>query len=201
VARLGLLGAVAGLGKGIETIGKDMATRRAQALEDAKELAKEQRAQAARQEERADQRSFEIDKFTASQAALDRRAAANQEAIAGRQEAGFAHQEGMLATRAQMAKDLAKYRSSLSAANTKEAIQYRRSLEQSDIKGIKPGRIAKDGFIEVLGVQKNGTVKPTGQWVTPGFFDHYKKKPAAEAAGESLTPDVPEEEEDDEGWF
>jgi hypothetical protein len=201
VARMGLLGALAGLGEGISDVGKDMARRREQALEDAKELAKEQRAQAARSAERADQRSFDIDKFNASQSALDRRAAANQEAIAGRQAAGFEHQEKMLGDRAVMAKDLATYKAGLSADNTERGIRLRDALSKEKIKGIKPGRVAKDGYIEVIGVKGDGSLKPTGQWVTPGFFDHYKKTPAAEAAGESLTPDVPEEEEDDEGWF
>jgi hypothetical protein len=169
--KAGLLGAIAGLGEGIQDVGTSLMKRREQALEDARELAKEQARQAQRQSERQEDREFKVDMFKASQGALDERAAANQAAVGARQEAGFRHQETMVETRARQAKDLATYKANLSRLNSQAATDYKHKLSQGDVKGIKPGRVrAKDGFVEVLGVRKDGKAFPTGQWVVPNFF-------------------------------
>jgi len=195
--KAGLLGAIGGVGAALQGFGSDLQKRREQALDDARELAKEQRREAVAREREDRATGLRIDLAEMSQTGADRRAAASQAAITGRAEKSQEFQREERIARAQASKDLATYRAQLSKSNQKEAAVFKQQLSQGDVKGIKPGRTREDGFVEVIGVRKDGKAFPTGQWVVPNFFQTPTQNfgSASDEDEDSLL--LPEEEEEE----
>ena len=198
MANLGLLGALQGLGEGIQTVGKGMEARRERALEEARRMAEYQRQRADKQ---ADTETSQMFQREMQGERLDRSDEANQARIAaskaGRQETQQ-FQQGERIARAAAAKDLAAYRSNLTRQNNEASIKFRKQLDDADIKGVKPGGPpdpAHGGKVPVVGIRGDGKLVQLPQWVAPEFFA--RAKPPTEE-GESLLPEEDDEEEDEE---
>jgi len=73
--KAGLLGAIGGLGEAMQTVGKDIQKRREEALENARELAKEQRRSVEAREREDRQTGLRIDLAEITQTGANTRAA------------------------------------------------------------------------------------------------------------------------------
>jgi hypothetical protein len=197
--KAGLLGAIGGAGKALEGFGSDLIKRREQALEDARELAKEQRRETIARDREDRQTGLRIDLAEMSQTGADRRAAASQAAITGRQEKSQEFQRSERKERAAEARSLADYKNNLTTLRTQKAAEFKADLAKGQIKGIRPGPARPDGMVQVLGVRGDGQVVPMPQWVSPSTF----KTPTqnfgkAGGGGGNMLDDLDLEEEEEE---
>jgi len=203
--KAGLLGAIGGLGEAMQTVGKDIQKRREEALENARELAKEQRRQAIRGEERAQDRGLRIDLAEAT----DRRIREEGEAT-----------RGAAATRQAQSQAFTKSQNEWKAANNERLIgvrdQYARSrtaAAQANAAAIDNGQVVDayttgrpvkrpDGAMreQILHELGDGTIVETGQWVKPGtkLSPPKNRRGAAKRGSMMDSLDLDEDEEEDE---
>lgn len=201
MAKLGLLGALAGAGKGISDLGDDILRRRERALEEARLLAKEERDRAFRSEENRLTREATAEERRLTREAADAR---TDKTIAARKEI-LKEQQGFTVSRDQAkaaaAKDLARFKNDLTRASTKEAIRLRQSLKDNDIVGLHPS--APDpkhgGKVQILGERGDGVTVEMKQWVDPTYFTALTPaRPRAESADAFDEFGLGEEEEEDQ---
>lgn len=195
--KLGLLGAIGGLGQALTTAGKDLATRREQALERARQDAAEQRRRAQQVEDREDQQTFQTGQSEITQAALDRR---NEAAIKARQQEGELNRKDKQADREFRTteriegqkyrtservasqgdrRELARLQSSLQGSRSEAEIRLRDKLSADDVHAVQYGAPDANGYADVYVVLKGGGTRKTGQ----KFYRPAKDK---EEEGEAL---------------
>lgn len=187
MANLGLLGAVAGLGKGLQDFGAELVARREKALEWAQKLAEDQRKEAA--DAQARQETFaQQDKTVATeQGGMDRRTQATIDADAARQKALFGHEDVSREDTQQFTaqQNAIDHAATLDRETAIEQLRHQddidskrleHQLSQSDVAGIKYGEKysvnPKSGrpyadpnspYAEVLLVKKDGSIVHTGK--------------------------------------
>jgi hypothetical protein len=176
----GLLGAIGGLGDALQTVGKDLGSRRERALEEARRLAAEQRKLAVEDQRRAEDKNFTRERDGASAAASMARTTAQIEArqneLGQRQEFERDERKANESFKEKQAREeregraaLARLRSSLSRADDEASIRLRDSLGADDVKSIIYTNPKKDAggnvYQEAVIVTKSGQQKPTGKWV------------------------------------
>lgn len=189
MANLGLLGAVAGLGQGLQTFGADLVKRREQALEWARQEAEDQRKSLERQQEIQAGYQHE-DTVTAfredqankrSQAELDARStekAADRTFQATESAKDRQSRESISAADNQAAADLARLKSDLDQSNDEKDAKLKHDLEAGDVQGVKYGQRysvnpksgrpysdPKSPYTELLLVKKNGDIVHTGKLI------------------------------------
>lgn len=203
--KAGLLGAIGGVGKALEGFGSDLQKRREQALEDARELAKEERRRAERKEETAENRAFTLDRDEAREKAINARTDKTIAATAARQEAGFRNKaETAKETEARMRR-MADYNDRLSRSRTVASQQTAAAIRNGEVvdaftsgKPVKrPDGQMREQIMHELG---DGTIVATGQWITPGSKmgrAPQRKKAAASSMIDDLNLDEEEEEEEE----
>lgn len=217
MAKLGLLGALGGLGQAITGFGADLAKRREAALAAAQRMAEEQRARAAKIEDREDaqaaqltERSMAISsaaaiaqernrvttettaaKITAASDLTERKITATSE----RDDKKIAADQTIAERKIAAARDLAVLKGKIGV----EHARLKEKLDNDDVVGTKPGNEHPDpkkkGFYQVMTVRKDGSVKPTGEYTRPWNPD------AGAAVAPSLGykyPSLDDDEDEDE---
>lgn len=179
----GLLGAIGGLGDALQTVGSGLATRRERALEQARQLAAEQRKMAETARLKAEDRSFTISRDaelekgrnarlgTQLEARATERAADREFKVSDREdEQSF--KEKQKADDRQAARDLAKLKGSISKDNDAASERLRKDLTANDVKGVIYSGQRKDAqgniYAEAIIYTKGGQQRPTGRWVLKG---------------------------------
>ena len=207
--KAGLLGAIGGVGAAMTGFGTDLMRRREQALEDARELAKEERRRIDTREREDRQTGLRIDLHEdtqRNQAALkERDIEARREDIGTRQ----AGQERLVklrdeTTEARM-KRMADYNDRLSRSRTVASQQSAAAIRNGEVvdafttgKPVKrPDGQKREQIMHELG---DGTIVATGQWIAPGSsLSPSKGRQAAKRTSmiDDLDLEEEEEEEDD----
>lgn len=165
MAKLGLLGALGGLGAGLQDIGKQMYLRRERALEEARLLAKEERERGFKREEKQLEREHEDRKIETLEKG---RASRTQAQIEGRAAEGAANRssrEGIAAKNRANQKELVKLRGQIEASNEAAARRLSDQLSADDVHAVQYGAPDASGYAEVIVILKNGQTRRTGQKV------------------------------------
>ena len=193
MANLGLLGAVAGLGQGLQTFGADLVKRRDQALEWARQEAEDQRKELEHKQELQDQYTHEQNLTVYREEHANARNAADNTAAAQRatDTANVAHanrmeeikaeqigQRDIHAADAQAAQDLARLKSDLDQSNSEKDAKLKHDLDSQDVAGIKYGERysvnpkskrpysdPNSQYTELLIVKKDGSIVHTGKLI------------------------------------
>lgn len=183
MAKLGLLGAIGGVGKALETFGSDIVKRREQALEDARRLAREQSRDAQRTSEIKLTHDLDMEEIGArgqnaadlsaeQQAAMDAREQKKEaftEKMQGRKESA---NEKTIRMREEGEMRLAKLRANLDAANDAASQRLKSKLDSPKIKRVEYGKPDKEGYAEVITVRDDGTTIHTGEHVYKPKLDY-----------------------------
>lgn len=176
MADLGLIGAIGGLGKGLDEIGQNIEKRREQALEWAREEALYQRKQADEQAATKENQNFQIDLTNLREDRADARSAQNfqqqkdlttlkEDRTDARTQANQDFQRSEREARDAAAQRLATLKSDLSRSNDTYTIRLRKQLSGNDVKGVKYGPVNSDGYAPVFAIHNDGRITPTGQSV------------------------------------
>lgn len=174
MANLGLLGAIGGFGQALQTAGKDIIARRERALENARQLAKEQRDRANKIEDREDLQAHGLEELGIREEGDNRRTAANirarrEEKAEDREFRAQEREEDRAFKREEKATDraqqieLTRLKSQLDAANSAAAERLKKQLEGNEVRGIKYGAPDEKGLSPVFKILKDGTVVYSGQ--------------------------------------
>ena len=165
MAKLGLLGAVAGLGQGLASVGKDMYERREKALDDARKTAELERQRAFTSGENQKNREATASNIAAR---TEAQASNTRALIEGRTAEGAANRasrEGIAAQNRAAQRDLVKLRSTLERSNEDAAKRLADQLSADDVKSVQYGVPDAAGRAEVFIVTNSGQVKSTGKKV------------------------------------
>lgn len=175
MASMGLLGALSGVGKALETFGSDIVKRREQALENARLEAQYQRKLADQKAATVDERAFTVSRDTARNTAADARVTRQ---IEGREKLAKSTQEfkvldredQQLAARAlaELNGDIDKQLASTNANYRAAAAKLKAEIAAQKPIGLLYGKPDKDGYVEVRGVTASGdTVRMTSRAYRP----------------------------------
>ena len=165
MASYGLLGALAGAGQALQTIGQDMQRRRDQALQWAREEMREQQ----RRTERVADRNFQADlqrEITGAQ--IDARAEGQRFAAKTNLERDEQRQQGRiaLADREAAARErLARLNHQLQSSQSERDIRLRAELARQNAVGVEYGTPNQQGQAEIIIVRRDGTTQNTGRYV------------------------------------
>lgn len=165
MAKMGLLGALGGLGQGLTKLGSDIQARRERALEEARREAEYQRRLADSRETTRMNQEFDLTKTAAVQDRVD----ARTEYVTGERHKENEEARSFRSKEADKKygrdKELTVLRSKLARDNSKYAAELNDKLGQDDIRSIEYGAPDANGYAEVIAVAKDGTLRPTGQKV------------------------------------
>lgn len=165
MAKLGLLGAIGGLGQGLTLVGKQMQERRERALEEARQLAKEERDRAFRREENEANRTATLERTQLIQKEQNRRTAANISARRTEKKEDREFRSSEAQKQRDNQRELVKLRGQVERDNSAESERLRRKLSAGDVHSVQYGAPDARGYAEVLVVTKDGSVRSTGQKV------------------------------------
>lgn len=190
MAKLGLLGALGGLGSALQDTGKFILARRERALEAARQEAEAQRRFLERQQLAGEQRAYDTEKTTFQEGRRDARTQAQIDASAARDKGrqSFQSQERVAGQQFQASqkerdieaqKDLARLRSSLQKEESAASARLQDQLSADNVHAVQYGEPNAQGYAEVIVILKDGTTRKTGQRV-------YRPKKDEEEEGEAL---------------
>jgi hypothetical protein len=166
---MGLLGALGGLGVGLNQMGRDIQKRREDALEDARREAEYQRRLADSRETKRMDQEFDLDKAAAHEDRTDARTEytvgarakekqADRDLRVGESKEKFAQQKELTRLRATLQRDNDKASEAARAALTRE-------LDAKDVRSVEYGAPDAGGYAEVILVTRNGELRHTGKRV------------------------------------
>lgn len=178
MASMGLLGAIGGLGDALQTAGTNLATRRERALEQARQLAAEERKRAQQLSDKKEERLFTLTRDDALQTRQDARTAAQIASQEGRAQLSATTRERVAdkqisaadaraAASREHQTSLVRLREQLQGARTAAEIRLRDRLANDDVAGTKFGKEHpnRPGMFELVIIRKDGSLKKTGEWV------------------------------------
>jgi hypothetical protein len=165
VAKMGLLGALAGVGDALQTAGTTLMQRREKALEDARRLAEYERKMADQKAAKQEEREFDLGKTAALEDRKDARVEFTTKARAAEKVEDRKFRATEKAEDRSHASELVKLRSSLARDNEVATAKLRDKLEGDDVRGIQYGAPNASGQSEVIVVTKSGGVRRTGMLV------------------------------------
>lgn len=177
MASMGLLGAIGGLGDALQTAGTNLATRRERALEQARQLAAEERKRAQQLQDKKEERLFTLSRDDALESRRDARTAAQIASQEGRAElaantrretteAQISSRERVAEANREAAKEVARLRASLDADKDARQARLQKALSAKDVQGVQygPAHPRDPDYRKVILVKKDGTIEETNQY-------------------------------------
>jgi hypothetical protein len=180
MANMGLLGALGGLGQGLQTVGRDIYARRERALEEARKEAEYQRRLADVRQDKQEARQFDIDKTAAIQGRQDARFLAGEQGKDRRLLQTQTHQAARDETKFSRDKELIKLRNVLDSekeakGDTRRA-QLKKEANRDDVATVQYGKPNAEGYAEVIFLLKDGSTRRTGIPVYKPKLDYAPKQ-------------------------
>ena len=172
----GLLGAAAGFGQALVTVGQGLEQRRQQALEQARREAEHQRRRQETLEDRQATQSFQVQMFRARETGLDERSERSAIASDKRQARGFENQSRLQEDRQDHASQLqrerlqeqermTRLRAALARSNSEAAARLRDALDDDNVTGVLYGETNAAGQSRVILRRQDGTLVRTNDFV------------------------------------